>query len=174
MERVTAEHCECQIGLAHKVSLTSAENHFSPCLLGVCLFHFSALSVSKKCYCSHRTQKNFLHLRAGLPTWICSWILPLLPLTLLPLCIYLSWALWIWNCADIWARPQCLGGKIHSINSGSDTLFLVPVGKSWAFLQPASLGGWQPQDECDSLLSPVTVAAFPVKFLHQCQMYSCV
>lgn len=174
MERVTAEHCECQIGLAHKVSLTSAENHFSPCLLGVCLFHFRALSVSKKCYCSHRTQKNSLYLRAGLPTWICSWILPLLPLTLLPLCMYLSWALWIWNCADIWVRPQCLGGKIHSINSGSDTLFLVPVGKSWAFLQPASLGGWQPKDECDSLLSPVTVAAFPVKFLHQCQMYSCV
>lgn len=63
-------------------------------------------------------------------------------------------------------------GKIHNINSGSDSLFLVPVGKPWAFLQPASLGGWQPKDECDSLLSPVTVAAFPVKLLHQCQMYS--
>lgn len=174
MKRVTANHCEYQMGLAHKVSLTSAENHFSPCSLGVCIFPFSAFSVSKKYYCSHRTQKNSLYLRVGLPPWICSWILPLLPLTLLPLCTYFTWALWIWNHADIWVRSKYLKAKIHSISSGSDPLFLVPVGKSWAFLQPASLGGWQPKDECDSLLSPVTVAAFPVKFLHHCYIYSSV
>lgn len=100
-----------------------------------------------------------LYLRVGLPPRICSWILPL---TLLPLCIHFPWALWTWNCADIWVRPKCLKAKIHSISSGSDSLFLVPIGKPWASLQPASLGGWQPKDECDSLLSPVTVAALPV------------
>lgn len=40
MKRVTAHLWEYQTGLAHKVSLTSAENHFTPCCWG------SAFSIS--------------------------------------------------------------------------------------------------------------------------------
>ena len=62
-----------------------------------------------------------------------------------PQYIYFSWALWIQNCADIWVKSKRLRGKIHSIISCSDTFFSVPIWKSWALLQPASCGRWQPK-----------------------------
>lgn len=139
---------------------------FHSLLVGVCIFHLTAFSVSKKHYCSNRTQKNSLYLRAGLPPWICPWILPLFPLfPLFPLCIHFSRALQIWNGADIWVRPK---GKDSQHQLWLWFLIFGACRRILSFLA-ACIPWWlQPEDECDSLLSPVTVAAFPVKFLQHC------
>lgn len=126
----------------------------------VCIFQFSALTVNRKYYCSHRTQKNSLHLRAGLATGICSWIFPPLPLTPVPQYRYFYWVLWMQNCADIWVESKCLRGKIHSIISCSNTSFSVPIWKLWALLQPA------PFDRRTQQMSAGMVVVFPVMLLY--------
>lgn len=112
----------------------------------VCVFQFSALTVNKKYYCSHRTWNNSLHSRAGIATWICPWIFLLLPFTLLYHSIYIFLGLCEYKMMQVFeTNLNVSGGRCTSSFLALISCFLVPIWKPWALWQPASFGRWQPQ-----------------------------